>query len=104
MLFRSIEQSIQRSTMWAVFEPNDHRLWAKLRRDVRNFLMVLYSQGMLFGATPGQAFFVKCDEENNPKFTRDLGQVIVDIGVSPSKPAEFVIFRIRQWSPEDDQA
>jgi len=102
-LFHMIEQSIQRSTMWAVFEPNDHRLWAKLRRDVRNFLMTLYSQGMLFGATPGQAFFVKCDEDNNPKFTRDLGQVIVDVGVAPVKPAEFVIFRIRQWSPEDDQ-
>lgn len=103
-LFHMIEQSIQRSTMWAVFEPNDQRLWSKLRRDVNNFLMVLYSQGMLFGATAAQAFFVKCDESNNPKYTRDLGQVIVDIGIAPVKPAEFVIFRIRQWSPEDEQA
>lgn len=103
-LFHMIEQSIQRNTMWAVFEPNDQRLWAKLRRDVSNFLMVLYSQGMLFGATAAQAFFVRCDESNNPKYTRDLGQVIIDIGIAPVKPAEFVIFRIRQWSPEDDQA
>lgn len=102
-LFHMVEQSIQRSTMWAVFEPNDHRLWTKLRRDVNNFLMTIYSQGMLFGATPAQAFFVKCDEENNPKYTRDLGQVIIDIGIAPVKPAEFVIFRIRQWAPEDAQ-
>ncbi|MCB0107092.1 MAG: phage tail sheath family protein [Caldilineaceae bacterium] len=102
-LFHMIEQSIQRNTMWAVFEPNDQRLWAKLRRDVGNFLMVLYSQGMLFGATAAQAFYVKCDETNNPKYTRDLGQVIVDIGIAPVKPAEFVIFRVRQWSPEEEQ-
>jgi phage tail sheath protein FI len=102
-LFHMIEQSIQRSTMWAVFEPNDQRLWAKLRRDVGNFLMLLYSQGMLFGATASQAFFVKCDETNNPKYVRDAGQVIIDIGVAPVKPAEFVVFRIRQWSPEDEQ-
>jgi phage tail sheath protein FI len=102
-LFHMIEQSIQRSTMWAVFEPNDQRLWAKLRRDVGNFLMLLYSQGMLFGATAAQAFFVKCDETNNPKHVRDAGQVIIDVGVAPVKPAEFIVFRIRQWSPEDEQ-
>ena len=65
--------------------------------------MLLYSQGMLFGATASEAFFVKCDAENNPKYVRDAGQVIIDIGVAPVKPAEFVIFRIRQWSPEDEQ-
>jgi hypothetical protein len=56
-------------------------------------------QGALFGKTPDQAFFVKCDEENNPSMTRDLGQLYVDIGIAPVKPAEFVIFRIRQYTP-----
>jgi phage tail sheath protein FI len=99
-LFNMIEKSIQRSTMWAVFEPNDWRLWSKLRRDVSNFLMGLYSQGMLFGRTAGEAFFVQVDESNNPSYSRDLGFLYVDVGVSPVKPAEFIVFRIRQWSGE----
>jgi len=99
-LFNMVEQTLRISTMWAVFEPNDQRLWAKLRRDVGNFLMGLYSQGMLFGMTSGQAFFVKCDEEINPSYTRDLGQLFIEIGIAPVKPAEFVIFRIGQWSGE----
>ena len=97
-LFNMIEQTLRTSTMWAVFEPNDQRLWSKLRRDVSNFLMGLYSQGMLFGATSTQAFYVKCDEEINPSFTRDLGQLFIEIGIAPVKPAEFIIFRIGQWS------
>lgn len=99
-LFNMIEKSIQRSTMWAVFEPNDWRLWSKLRRDVGNFLMGLYSQGMLFGRTAGEAFFVQVDESNNPSYSRDLGFLYVDVGISPVKPAEFIVFRIRQWSGE----
>ena len=99
-LFNMIEKSIQRSTMWAVFEPNDWRLWSKLRRDVSNFLMGLYSQGMLFGRTAGEAFFVQVDESNNPSYSRDQGFLYVDVGVSPVKPAEFIVFRIRQWSGE----
>lgn len=100
-LFNMIEQTLRVSTMWAVFEPNDQRLWARLRRDVSNFLMGLYSQGMLFGASAGQAFYVKCDEEINPSYTRDLGQLFMEIGISPVKPAEFIIFRIGQWSGDD---
>ncbi|MFN8494544.1 MAG: phage tail sheath subtilisin-like domain-containing protein [Caldilineaceae bacterium] len=99
-LFNMIEKSIQRATMWAVFEPNDWRLWSKLRRDVGNFLMGLYSQGMLFGRTAGEAFFVQVDETNNPSYSRDLGFLYVDVGISPVKPAEFIVFRIRQWSGE----
>jgi phage tail sheath protein FI len=100
-LFNMIEQTLRISTMWAVFEPNDQRLWARLRRDVSGFLMGLYGQGMLFGATPGQAFYVKCDEELNPSYVRDLGQLFIEIGISPVKPAEFIIFRIGQWSGEE---
>jgi phage tail sheath protein FI len=99
-LFNFIEKSLQLGTMWTVFEPNDQRLWVRVRRDVANFLMTVYSQGALFGATPAQAFYVKVDEELNPPATRDLGQLIIEIGVAPVKPAEFVIFRISQWSAD----
>lgn len=99
-LFNYIEKSLQLGTMWTVFEPNDQRLWNRIRRDVNSFLMGVYSQGALFGATPAQAFYVKVDEELNPSYQRDLGQLVIEIGVAPVKPAEFVIFRISQWSSE----
>jgi phage tail sheath protein FI len=99
-LFNMVEKSIERGTQWAVFEPNDTMLWGKMRRDINSFLRTLWRQGALFGNTPEQAFFVKCDAENNPQETRDLGQLIIDIGSAPVKPAEFVIFRIGQYAPE----
>jgi len=97
-LFNMIEESIERGTQWVVFEPNDPDLWARVRRDVRAFLTTVWRSGALFGATPDQAFFVKCDEETNPQETRDLGQLIIEVGIAPVKPAEFVIFRISQWA------
>lgn len=99
-LFNFVEKSIENGTQWAVFEPNDQILWAKIRRDIGAFLSVVYRNGALFGATAAEAYFVKCDAENNPQATRDLGQLIVDIGIAPVKPAEFVIFRISQYAPE----
>ncbi|MGL4648225.1 MAG: phage tail sheath family protein [Caldilineaceae bacterium] len=99
-LFNMVEQTLRISTMWAVFEPNDQFLWSRLRRDVGNFLMGLYGQGMLFGASAGQAFYVKCDAELNPSYVRDLGQLFIEVGISPVKPAEFIIFRIGQWAGE----
>jgi len=99
-LFNYVEKSIERGTQWAVFEPNDMDLWAKMRRDIGAFLKTVWRQGALFGASPDQAYFVKCDAENNPQETRDLGQLIIDIGIAPVKPAEFVIFRIGQYAPE----
>ncbi|MCE5257922.1 MAG: phage tail sheath family protein, partial [Chloroflexi bacterium] len=80
------------------FEPNDLNLWARVRRDVTAYLKTVWSSGALFGATPNQAFYVKCDEELNPPEVRDLGQLIIEVGIAPVKPAEFVIFRISQWS------
>lgn len=97
-LFNMIEKSIENGTQWVVFEPNDMGLWERVRRDITAFLTVCWRQGMLFGASPSQAFYVKCDEETNPQETRDLGQLIVEIGVAPVKPAEFVIFRFSQWA------
>jgi len=81
-----------------VFEPNDYSLWARVRRDVTAFLNVVWHSGALFGRTPAESFYVKCDEELNPPEIRDLGQLIVEIGICPVKPAEFVIFRISQWA------
>ncbi len=97
-LFNMIEESIERGTQWVVFEPNDPDLWARVRRDVRAFLTTVWRSGALFGTTPDQAFYVKCDEETNPPETRDLGQLIIEVGIAPVKPAEFVIFRISQWA------
>jgi phage tail sheath protein FI len=97
-LFNFVEESIKRGTQWVVFEPNDMDLWARIRRDITAFLTMVWRSGALFGATPSQAFYVKCDEETNPPEARDLGQVIIEIGIAPVKPAEFVIFRISQWA------
>jgi uncharacterized protein len=97
-LFNYVEKSIERGTQWVVFEPNDMMLWARVRRDVGAFLSTVWSEGALFGASPSQAFYVKCDEELNPSESRDLGRLIIEIGMSPVKPAEFVIFRISQWA------
>ena len=97
-LFNMIEKSIERGTQWVVFEPNDMLLWSRVRRDVGSFLSTVWSDGALFGSAPQQAFYVKCDEELNPSESRDLGRLIIEIGISPVKPAEFVIFRISQWA------
>jgi len=97
-LFNYVEKSIERGTQWVVFEPNDMMLWARVRRDVGAFLSTVWSSGALFGASPAQAFYVKCDEELNPPESRDLGRLIIEIGLAPVKPAEFVIFRISQWA------
>ncbi|MEQ9498994.1 MAG: phage tail sheath C-terminal domain-containing protein [Deltaproteobacteria bacterium] len=95
-LFNMIEESIAESTRWVVFEPNDQSLWKSIRRDVTAFLMRLWRDGALRGATPEQAFFVQCDEETNPPEVIDAGQVVTVIGLAPVKPAEFIIFRIGQ--------
>lgn len=97
-LFSMVEESIERGTQWVVFEPNDEFLWMRVRRDVGAFLSTVWRTGALFGATPDAAYFVKCDAETNPVELRDLGQMAVEIGMAPVKPAEFVIFRIGQWA------
>jgi phage tail sheath protein FI len=96
-LFLFVEKSIQEGTRWAVFEPNDLSLWKKLNRTLVEFLTRVWRSGALFGATAAQAFYVKIDEENNPPATRALGQVIIEIGLAPVRPAEFVVVRIGMW-------
>jgi len=97
-LFNFVEKSIELGTQWVVFEPNDMDLWERVKRDIKAFLTRVWRDGALFGATPAEAFFVKCDEELNPPSVRDAGQLIIEIGIAPVKPAEFVIFRISQWA------
>jgi phage tail sheath protein FI len=97
-LFIMVEASMDVGLSWVVFEPNDMTLWAKVTRDVTSFLRVVWLGGALFGNTPDEAFYVKCDAELNPAEIRDLGQLIIEVGLAPVKPAEFVIFRISQWA------
>jgi phage tail sheath protein FI len=97
-LFLFLRESIDEGTQWVVFEPNTQNLWAKITRNITAFLTTVWRAGALFGSTPQEAFFVKCDAETNPPEVRDLGQVVTEIGVAVVKPAEFVIFRISQWA------
>ena len=97
-LFNYIEESILAGTQWVVFEPNDDALWARTRRTVSAFLVNEWRKGALFGLTPDEAFYVKCDRETNPAEGIDLGQVVCEVGIAPVKPAEFVIFRLAQLS------
>jgi hypothetical protein len=96
-LFNFVEESIKRGTQWAVFEPNDFDLWQRVKRTINSFLRGMWTQGALVGATAEQAFYVLCDASNNPPSSVDEGKLIVEIGIAPVKPAEFVIFRISQW-------
>jgi uncharacterized protein len=88
--------SIYRGIQWAVFEPNDEDLWSSLRLNIGSFMMNLFRQGAFQGATPGQAFFVKCDNETTTQPDIDAGVVNILVGFAPLKPAEFVLVKISQ--------
>lgn len=95
-LFLFLEESIDEGTQWVVFEPNDEKLWARVRQTINQFLTQVWKDGALMGNTPEEAFFVKCDRTTMTQNDIDTGKLIVQIGVAPVKPAEFVIFRIAQ--------
>jgi phage tail sheath protein FI len=101
-LFIFVEKSIDRGTQWVVFEPNDEALWARARRSVGDFLTRLWMDGMLQGATKEQAYFVRCDRTTMTQADLDNGRFIMLIGIAPVKPAEFVIFRIGQYTGGSD--
>ena len=101
-LFSMVEESIAQSMRWVLFEPNDLPLWQSIRRDVRAFLVRIWRDGALMGVTEQQAFFVKCDAETNPQENIDAGVVTTLIGLAPVKPAEFVVFRISQYTATGD--
>lgn len=93
-----IEESIDEGTQWVVFESNDERTWARVRQTIGNFLTSVWNNGALMGSTPEEAFYVKCDRSTMTQDDIDNGRLICEIGVAPVKPAEFVIFRISQWT------
>lgn len=93
-----IEESIEEGTQWVVFEPNDERLWGRVRASITEFLTRVWRDGALMGKKPEEAFFVKCDRTTMTQNDIDNGRLICVVGVAPVKPAEFVIFRIAQWS------
>ncbi|HEX6912836.1 MAG TPA: phage tail sheath subtilisin-like domain-containing protein [Longimicrobium sp.] len=91
-----LEVSIYRGTQWAVHEPNDATLWESLEANIGDFMMGEFRRGALAGATPEQAFEVKCDEDLNPPSEVNAGRVNMEVRFAPLKPAEFVIIRISQ--------
>ena len=97
-LFLFLEESIEEGTQWVVFEPNDEKLWARVKQTITNFLTGVWKDGALMGTTHEEAFFVKCDRTTMTQDDIDNGRLICLIGVAPVKPAEFVIFRIAQWT------
>jgi hypothetical protein len=98
--FCYLERSIDRGTQWAVFEPNGERLWANVRRTVEDFLLNEWQNGALLGDKPERAYFVKCDRSTMTQNDLDNGRLICLVGVAALKPAEFVIFRIGQWTAD----
>jgi uncharacterized protein len=91
-----IEITIQKGTRFAVFEPNNLTLWKQVKRLVTNFLTGLWTDGALRGDTPDLAFRVRVDETLNTPDTLALGQLIVEVTVVPTTPAEFIIFQVVQ--------
>ncbi len=99
-LFVYLERSIDEGLPWVVFEPNDERLWRNVRSVIENFLTICWRNGALAGVTPERAFFVHCDRTTMTQNDLDNGRLVVEIGVAPLRPSEFVIFRIGQWTAD----
>jgi phage tail sheath protein FI len=93
-LMMMIEKAIEAAIQWAVFEPNSTLTRVKLNLTLTSFLLSLWQRGALMGASASDAFFVKCDDENNPQRERDQGRLLATIGVAPSRPFEFIILRV----------
>ena len=98
--FAYLEHSIDNGTQFAVFEPNGPALWANVRRTIEDFLLNEWQSGALLGDKPEKAYFVRCDRSTMTQNDLDNGRLICLIGVSPLRPAEFVIFRIGQWTAD----
>ena len=101
-LFCMVEQALQNGTNWVVFEPNTRDLWKKITRNITAFLLNIWKSGALFGDSPEEAFYVRCDDELNPPESIDAGYVVIEIGLAPAKPAEFVVFRVSQKTLGDE--
>ena len=99
-LFILIRKSVDKYAQWVVFEPNEPTLWKKITRSVEVFLSDLWKTGALLGGSEEEAFYVKCDDETNPPEARDAGELVIEIGVAPTKPAEYIVVRVHQWTRE----
>ena len=93
-----LKESIRRGLQWAVFEPNDEELWARIAINIKAFMMTLFRQGAFQGTTPEEAFAVVCDGSTNPQENIDAGIVTAKVAWAPVKPAEFVVIEISQKS------
>src|SRR5262245_59697673 len=93
-LFLTLRRWLDLNMAWATFEPNEPGLWVRIQRKLTTYLANLLRDGALQGATPEQAFYVKCDRETNPPEGREVGQVVTEIGLAPLAPAEFIVLRI----------
>jgi hypothetical protein len=98
--FAYLKRSIEKETKFAVFEPNGAPLWGIVRQRVEAFLLTEFRKGMLTGRKPEQAFFVRCDRSTITQADIDNGRLVVLVGVAVLRPAEFVIFRIGQWTAD----
>ncbi|PKN92461.1 MAG: phage tail protein [Chloroflexi bacterium HGW-Chloroflexi-6] len=98
--FAYVERSIDIGTQWAVFEPNGDQLWANVRRTIYDFLLNEWQKGSLLGEKPEKAFFVRCDRSTMTQNDLDNGRLVCLIGIAPLRPAEFVIFKIGQWTAD----
>ena len=96
----AIIRSVSRDLQWAVFETNGPRLWKALSNAVSLFLLQLWRKGYFKGRSPEEAFYVKCDFETNPPEVRDAGMVVIEAGVAPIRPAEFIVFRVSEETAE----
>jgi phage tail sheath protein FI len=103
-LFLFLEHSIDHGTQWVVFEPNNERTWQNVRATIESFLYNVWNQGALMGTKPEEAFFVRCDRTTMTQNDLDNGRLVCLIGVAPAYPAEFVIFRIGQWTADSKTA
>jgi len=102
-LFIFLERSIYEGTQWVVFEPNDDRLWARVKDTIRLFLRTQWRAGALFGRTEEEAFFITCDRSTMTQDDILNGRLICEIGIAPVRPAEFVIFRVFQHTAESQR-
>jgi phage tail sheath protein FI len=91
-----IEESIDRGTKWAVFEPNDETLWEQIRRSVADFMQNLFRQGAFQGITPDEAYFVRCDDSTITPEDIEQERINITVGFAPLKPAEYVLIQIQQ--------
>lgn len=91
-----IEETLYRGTQWVVFEPNDEPLWAQIRLNLGAFMNGLFRRGAFQGASPREAYFVKCDKETTTQADIDNGIVNIVVGFAPLKPAEFVVIKLQQ--------